>query len=170
MGLAGIPEPELVCTNTVVELGINCKELMDFVIAEPTSQDSCKMMFSLTPFLEPAVVESNGEMDLQDLFALILRDQAKVWLVFEFESMKLRGVAVTQEIDYPHHANLRVMFLGGEDMTEWQEQLDAEFCEYCVKHGLTNVEVVGRKGFTRSLQPLGYKQAYTVLLKEVQVG
>lgn len=143
---------------------------MRYIIAEPTSMDACKMMFILTPFLEPAIEESHSEMSIQDLFGLVLRDEAKIWLVFEKISQKLVGVAATQETEYPHHSNLRVTFIGGHDMLEWQDWLDNAFCAYCEKHRLANVEVVGRKGFARRLNALGYKQAYTVLLKEVPVG
>lgn len=141
---------------------------MNHVIAQPTNTEACQAMFSLQPFLTPAIEESHGELDLTDLFGMIHRGEAKVWLVFQEEPKKLVGVAVTEETEYPHHSNLRVTFMGGCGMLEWQDELDDALCEYCEKHNLANVEVVGRKGFVKTLAPLGYEPAYTVLLKTVK--
>lgn len=143
---------------------------MHYVIAQPTSVEACQMVFKLQPFLTPAIAECHGEMELTDLFGMILRDVAKTWLVFERDSKKLVGVAVTMETEYPRYSNLRVVFMGGNGMRDWQDSLDDAFCTYCEEHNLANVEVVGRKGFSKVLAPLGYEQVYTVLIKEVPCG
>ncbi|HEX6824744.1 MAG TPA: hypothetical protein VF077_00395 [Nitrospiraceae bacterium] len=145
-------------------------QVVTFLVAQPTSHEACQMIFALAPFLRDAIDESHGEMDLQDLFGLVFVDRAKVWLVFEKDSQKLRGVAVTEEVEYPKHTNLRVTFLGGTGIEEWKQELDCEFCGFCEVAKLANIEVVGRRGFARVLEPLAYVQAYTVLIKEVCHG
>jgi hypothetical protein len=141
---------------------------MSYIIAQPSSIEACRMVFAVQPFLAPAVAESRGEMTMSDVFGLVFKDLAKVWLVFVEETKKLVGVAVTEEVEYPRYKNLRVTLLGGHGLEGWKGIMDREFLAYCTQAGLSNIEVVGRKGFTRVLAPLGYESVYTVLLKNVK--
>ena len=142
--------------------------MKSYVILEPTSMEACKMAFLLTPFIAPAIEQSFGEMEISDVFESILHETEKVWLVCERDSGKLVGVAVTEVTKYPACQRLRVVFLGGSDMDGWRDQLDESFCAFCEEHKLSDIEVVGRKGFTRSLEKLGYCPTYTVLLKSMK--
>jgi len=141
---------------------------MHYIIAQPTAEEACQAFFSIQSLLIPAIEESHGEMEINDLFNMIQAHMAKIWLVFERDSKKLVGAAATETTEYPRHSNLRVTFMGGCGMLEWQDDLDEAFCIYCEEHNLANVEVVGRKGFQKVLAPLGYEPAYTVLLKSVK--
>lgn len=141
---------------------------MRYVIVQPRAEEACRMMILLQRFLDPAIAESHGEMGIQDVFGRVLQQLMKVWLVCEEESRKLAGVAITEDVEYPNHSNLRVVLLGGSNMAEWQDDLDEAMLDYCGDNNLAYIEVVGRKGFSRVLAPLGYEPAYTVLLKSTK--
>jgi hypothetical protein len=126
------------------------------------------MMPSLRPFLETAIVESKGELTIQDVFKLVFTHKAKIWLAFEETSHQLYGVAMTEDVEYPQYSNLRVTLLGGREMAQWRDEMDEAFCGYAKAQNLRFIEVVGRKGFQRMLENLGYEYAYTMLLKQVK--
>ena len=125
------------------------------------------MMVMLRPFLQPAIDRTLGELTIADVYAVVSKHAAQVWLVYDEEKERVIGVAVTEITQYPGLKALRVFLLGGKRMAEWKDLLDEHFGDFCELEGITRIEVVGRKGFLVALADMGYNLAYTVLTKEI---
>src|SRR3990172_3291035 len=96
MVLAGTLDLGLACINISVEPGTSYEEFMHYIIAQPTAEEACQAFFSIQSLLIPAMEESHGEMEINDLFNMIQAHMAKIWLVFERDSKKLVGAAATE--------------------------------------------------------------------------
>jgi len=77
------------------------------------------------------------------------------------------GVATTQVVDFPRIAILRVVTLQGKNLNVWMEALLRVLEQFCREQGLQRIEVVGRRGWVRKLAGLGFREVYSVVVKEV---
>ncbi len=118
--------------------------------------------------IEEAVSRSKGEVSADDVLRLLMEEKFQLWLVASVEPWHLYAAAITEVVDYPRFAAIRVVALAGEDMERWKELLDARLQVFARLHGAKYLEAVGRKGFERKLKDLGYEAAYVVYYKEVK--
>lgn len=125
---------------------------------------------SVRPYIDSALEHSRGEIDSPTLFEWLIRGEAQLWAVLKREDERLRGVAVTQIIEYPLLKAVRIISLGGEGMSQWAGPLDRVLGEYAKTVGASRVEAHGRRGFVRRLSKLSYVPIYTVVAREVQSG
>ena len=70
----------------------------------------------------------------------------------------ISGVVVTEIEPYPRKTVLRVVALGGEGFDEWVSEVDDMLVKWAVSMDM-KIESTGRKGWTRRLAPLGWKQS-----------
>lgn len=116
--------------------------------------------------LQGALDRSHGEFTVKDLLLLFSKNELQVWAAVT--SDKIVGLASTQVIEYPQVKALRVVTVSGANIEDWVGQLIETFEMFCREQGLSRIEAVGRRGFVRLLKPFGFKEAYTVVVKEVQ--
>lgn len=110
----------------------------------------------------------HDEWDLDALLRDIRQETSAVFIVHQGSDIAAAGVL--QIIDYPLCRKLRIFALGGSGMDQWQLRLDEFFDAYARHVNASGIEIVGRKGFSRVLKPLGYEERYVVLEKEVRHG
>ncbi len=122
--------------------------------------------YDLYKYIDSALMHSLGEVTSVQLLEMILAEKAQLWGVAR-EGIFI-GAAVTEVVQYPNTSALRITTLGGEGMAKWVDDMGKVLEKFAKSIGASRIEAVGRKGFIRRLAPLGYRPAYTIMIKEVE--
>lgn len=117
------------------------------------------MWTTALPFIEKALARSPGDYTPEDVFGQIRIRFAQLW-------PGKKSAAVTRLHDYDGKKVLRIWLAAG-DMSELVNQMLPASEEWALSQGLDAIEVEGRKGWTRVLAPLGFKEVDGVLTKEL---
>ena len=145
--------------NTSQALGQSCS-----IFGVP-AQDVEALWPKVETFVAAALEESRGELSLEDVRTNLLERYMQLWVLYEEASEKLKGCVVTQIIDYPQKRYLRVVILGGFDLSEWVGNWD--FIELWARHQKCHgVESYTRRGFVRKLKDAGFSEYYAMVGKD----
>ena len=115
--------------------------------------------------LGPAVARSGGRYDLKAVFRQVIEERAVLWLVTD-DKKDVYCAFTTREAHYPRAKYLCVDFMGGEGLSEWAADVCALLDRYAADSGLDGVEMYGREGWVRILQPFGWRRNGVMLVKE----
>lgn len=109
------------------------------------------------PFIQRAVDRSEGCFDIEHVWGQIANGNAQLW-------PGDASAVVTRIEQHPSGIKSLLGWLAGGEMEEVKAlALRAE--QWAKSHGCTRVEIVGRRGWLRSMP--GYREAFTVLVKEL---
>lgn len=119
-------------------------------------------------FLEKIIERTEGEISLDGLHHRCRTGAFRLWIVSEdAEHSILRGVIVTEIINYDAFKALRVVGLAGDHFEDWIEKADKLLVDIAQWYDCKRIEEVGRRGWAKRLAPFGYRQAYAWLVKEI---
>lgn len=147
-------------------LGLNT-----FVTVKPGLDDAKHLLATSTKvrnMIEPALEHAYGEIQYQDLQQMVAREQVQVWFVFNSVGDDLVAVATTQVVGYPQFKALRVITLGGVNMSQWARSLDDALIDFAKENGCRRMEAFGRKGLAHKLEELAFTVMYTAYGKELE--
>ena len=111
-----------------------------------------------------ALDTGDGESTEIDICKKALNNQAQIWVVQDEEGIK--NVTVTEIIQYATFKTLHIITTTGDGFDEYSEQHKV-LEEYAKEINAKHIEFWGRKGWLRKLKPMGYKESYTVMRKEI---
>src|SRR5687767_9382070 len=114
------------------------------------------------PFVETALQYADGEISIDDIYTGIMRTQFQLWMVFDVTHRRILGAYVTQVVDYPQLACLRVVTLAGEEFPTWIDEAHNSLNSFARQVQAKRIEVVGRSGWVKKLRRLGFKHAYSM--------
>lgn len=117
------------------------------------------------PFITIALEHSENELEAIDICQKSMQGEMQIWMIARLD--KLQGIGVTEVITFPKLTSLRVVTLSGEHFREWKEELDKQLEKFARIVKADRIEAVGRKGWTRELCNLGYKQAYVIVTRSL---
>lgn len=120
------------------------------------------------PLLAPAVERSEGRYDLRAVHDRLRQKQSLLWLVRT--GTDVAAAFTTRDAVYPRATYLCVDFLGGDRLSEWVATADQVLTEYAAEAGFAGVEMLGRPGWLRTLDPFGWKQNAVMLTKPVSAS
>lgn len=112
--------------------------------------------------LNRIVDESVG---LTDIYKLIASGEWVLWLCMVPESREITTVVVTTFIQYPQVKNLRIIFLSGDD-EDWAHGIGV-FEDFARNNLCHAIEILGRKGWERTLRDSGYEFQNITLRKRI---
>lgn len=110
----------------------------------------------LSPHIINALEYANDSHDIIDVWDAINSGKA------QFFSME-NSVIITEIVDYPQKSVCRIWLAGG-DMDELLEG-EKHVAELAKSHGCQGMEIIGRKGWERTLTD--YKPTAVVLVKDL---
>lgn len=144
----------------------------EFTVSSVPADKIWHVWNSVEPDLKRAVEKAFGEMTLGDVRRRLELGDMTLWLVWEGGpgTAALKGSAVTEVLSYPRLTAVRITLLGGEEMGLWWQFLLDGLESYSRAIKADRLEAVGRKGLSRSLARMGFKQKYVVMVKEVNNG
>ena len=114
-------------------------------------------------YLKDAIALNRGEFDLEDIHKLILEKKMQLWGIHDGE---LKAVMVTEVIEYPRQKRVRVVLIGGSEMDTWLEVAVEAMDRFKELNGADGIEILGRKGWVKTLAQHGYKEYETVIIKQ----
>jgi hypothetical protein len=120
--------------------------------------------------LNSALKHGCGETSLAEWLRRLMAMQAQLWAV-ETEEGNLKGVALTQFIDYGNHKTIHLVLCAGADWPEWAH-LHKDVEDFGSRNGCIAVEQWGRAGWARQLPKFlpGYRAVYQVMRKDLPQG
>ena len=110
------------------------------------------------PWIEGALKYAHGTHDFADVIADVEANRATLW---PFE----KSAVVTQTIHYPKMAILSFWLAGGN----MRDLLSHEpgIVEWGKLWGCTRFNIIGRKGWSRAMNHLGYQPMHYITAKDV---
>ena len=87
-----------------------------------------------------------------------------LWIVYrEEEEVDYIGAAVTEVLQYPRKKALSVVFLSGDDFSEWMPEIDKKFVDFAKVLECDFVEACGRAGWERKVKKLGWIKRFSII-------
>jgi|TARA_R110000822_G_scaffold1584_1_gene7342 spore cortex formation protein SpoVR/YcgB (stage V sporulation) len=113
-------------------------------------------------FLEPAINLSGGRDSMSSVWKSLLADQSQLWMAFEDEDNKPKGALVTRIEQYPLKKMINYLYIGGDDLKEWHQDMLAIVEKFAREKDCQGMELVGRKGWDRFLKECGWKAKHII--------
>lgn len=117
------------------------------------------------PYIEKSLVHGTGDIKPYDLFIECLAATSQCWV--EEDGDKIVGVAITRILHHKQYSELVIVtttctdwFTKGPEVLEMIE-------DFARGYGCKFTTVYGRRGWARVLKSKGYKEPYTLLMKEI---
>lgn len=107
----------------------------------------------------------DDKIDKDDIYKMISSGEWVLWLCVVPDSNLVTTVVVTSFIHYPKKTNLRIILLAGDD-EDWSFgiQIIEDFARANQCH---DIEILGRKGWERTLRDRGYEFQNVTLSKRI---
>lgn len=115
-------------------------------------------------FIQSALEHGGGELNSDDIMRLCCERDMQLWVVTR-EGVAV-GAATTEVIVYPNKKRIRIVTLGGSEFEKWATLLDGILIGWAKENEAVGSEVFVRKGFTKKLSDLGYKERYIAMSKD----
>jgi hypothetical protein len=130
------------------------------VLVEPDEIEA--IWHHVQPLLEKSTPHSEGEMDAEDMFPILLSGEMQLWVAIE--NKEIIAAMVSQIITYPKKRVMRIISIGGADMEKWMPNFPL-FENWALNLGCTSIEAWGRKGWLRVLDD--WKCSYHIITKDL---
>ena len=101
-----------------------------------------------------------------DVLHECLMGKFNLWVVSrekEEEEVDYIGAAVTEVLQYPRKKALSVVFLSGDDFSEWMPEIDKKFVDFAKVLECDFVEACGRAGWERKVKKLGWIKRFSII-------
>ena len=103
-----------------------------------------------------------GRYEEIDVLHECLTGKFNLWVVYN-EGTEYIGAVCTEVLIYPRKKALSVVFLSGDDFSEWMSEIDQKFVEFAKVLECDFVEACGRAGWERKVKKLGWLKRFSIL-------
>ena len=146
---------ESISSKSLHPLGSNCK------VFNVEVDDIPVIWENVLPLINLSQVEGN-EMSQEDFFESLMNQDMQLWVALE--DTEVVACMVTRIVSYPQKRLLRFVFIGGEGMDKWLENLPIVE-NFALINGCTSLEIWGRKGWIKILKDWECK--YHIITKDL---
>lgn len=105
---------------------------------------------SIERYADMAAEYTFGRYTTADIKDSILNNNHNLWIAFEGTDIK--GIVVTNFIQYPRMRCLAMQFTAGEDLKEWKDPMLALLQRWATDNNCDKIESSGRPGWPRMLK------------------
>jgi hypothetical protein len=117
----------------------------------------------------------DGNRSVEEVLQELLDDHATLWVMLDHSvldggQLGVMGACVTKVHTYTSRRVLYVAYCGGERMDEWLDPLLSTLENYGRDAGCAVLEMVGRRGWERTLASSGWTFPQSVGRKELSGG
>jgi len=85
-------------------------------------------------------------------------------MAFEDEDTPL-GALVTRLEEYPNARMLNYLYVGGDDMASWHQEMLDSLERFAKDNDCAGMEIIGRKGWERFMKKFGWETKHIVCEK-----
>jgi len=112
-------------------------------------------------YLEKAAVLSGGRMSIEEIENNVLHKNHQLWIAFNED--EIVATADTEVVKYCTGIKTLVgHFIGGKDLESWKQPIVDSMAAFGKAEGCTKIEFMGRRGWTKPLKQIGWKETYRV--------
>tara|TARA_Y100000592_G_scaffold3696_1_gene5323 strand:+ start:162 stop:632 length:471 start_codon:yes stop_codon:yes gene_type:complete len=98
--------------------------------------------------LEKSCKRSGGRVSTMDLYMNCIGNKSSLWIIFEPDTMKIIGCAITQLHDYPTKLRmLNIEHVAGGRYEEWVDRGFKTLYKWAKDNKCDGIEAIGRAGF-----------------------
>lgn len=115
---------------------------------------------------EEALGYSGGLLDLEDVKQAVASRDMQLWVIHDGKGPV--AACVTEIRRWPRASVLTVLLLGGEQMHSWVAALDDTLTRFAQSQGCKGLDCYGRKGWSKALRNLGWRERVVMCAKEIQ--
>ena len=130
------------------------------------AEDLSGVWNDIIPYIQRALEHGQGEFSLDAILDGILTREMQLWVGHEDE--KIVYVGVTQLEKFSEKLICVIVLLSGDRVMEWLDNTN-ELESWAMTQGADELRVMGRPGWKRVLDKIGYEHAYTVMVKKLGV-
>jgi hypothetical protein len=116
------------------------------------------------PHVRRAVELTGGELTTEDVYEALMRQQMFAWAIHE--GSKLYAVLVLELVQLRHFRICRIVVVSGEGYEHWKK-FEAFVEHWARGMGCQYIDGLGRPGWARRGNEMGYKHQYTVMRKRI---
>lgn len=116
--------------------------------------------------LEVATSMSAGRYDIGHLKEKLLTGEFQLWVIFDKRFEIVAAITSTFTV-YPKCKFLSGQFLGGDRLADWKDKFCRIFHNWGRDNGCKAVELTGRAGWSKVLEPNGYREIYRTYQKDL---
>lgn len=128
---------------------------------DPVKRDDLFNIWNqVVPYLEKALQFSDEKFKIDDILRGCMKQDMMLWVVYNDD--KLSGCFVTELFDYPQDRRLNILLLSGDGFDDIVEHLE-KFKEWASANGANAIEMYGRPGWKKVLEPHGFERTHTVM-------
>ena len=122
---------------------------------------------NISPLIQEALDKGQQENTIVDHMRNLLDFKTHCWIIKKEEEIK--GVLLTEFLQYTRHKTLHVITLSGNDFKSWVH-LYPTIEQFAKDGGAISIEQWGRPGWAKTLPNLipGFEQAYVVMRKKLE--
>jgi hypothetical protein len=139
--------------------------MMEYILSGVVSNHVPEVWDDVKHFVQVALDKTEGEIGLKDVYKSILDKDMQLWTLND-EGPYPIGALVTQIINYPQKKACRYVTLGGDVHGDF-DVITKIIERWAKSNGCERMEIIGRKGWTKSLKKLGYAEAYSYVTKDM---
>ena len=103
-----------------------------------------------------------GRYEEIDVLHGCVTNKFHLWIVYS-DGPEYIGAAITEVLDYPRKKALSVVFLSGDNFSEWMPEIDKKFVEFAKVLDCDFVEACGRAGWERKVKKLGWLKRFSII-------
>lgn len=112
------------------------------------------------PFIQNALKYGDNKYTLDSVKKALISRDMQLWLIYL--NANIKGIVVTEIIQYPNKKYLTIVLLSGVEFDAWAYHWST-IKEWAIGEGCEAVQVFGRPGWERKLKTLGFEKIHTVL-------
>jgi hypothetical protein len=116
----------------------------------------------ISKHIKKATDYTYGRYEEIDVLHECLTNKFQLWVVYD-EGTEYIGAAVTEVIHYPRKKVLSVVFLSGDQFSEWMPEIDQKFVDFAKVLECDFVEACGRAGWERKVKKLGWLKRFSII-------
>lgn len=135
----------------------NNKYTLELLVPEQTNG----LWAQIEPFISVALVHADGQQSAEQLRQRLNKGDYQAWIVRD--PKEIAAICTSCVVEYRNHKVLSIVTLGGRGIQEWGPLLNESMGNFARMMHLQKLEAIGRKGLTKLLEPLGFKETATVV-------
>lgn len=140
--------------------------MSEFTIAAIPSK-SIEMVWPIaSTFIENAIEYSNNELDILVMKQALL-DRELILITVNDNHKMIAAFTVKKEVFQSGKKVLTLVAIGGARMKEWLHKVDEVLCAVCREEDCSEMYLIGRPGWIKLLEPLGFETIHTVVSKKI---
>lgn len=112
------------------------------------------------PYVEECLAHTMGEMEADDVRDRLLGGSMQLFIAY-YGCVK--GIIVTEVVNYPQKRALRGYLIAGSEFEAWAPTMQEKLERYCKYMACDYIETVCRPGLAEKLKPLGWKTTQVML-------